>query len=78
MNEIELEKFNKDITYEDGKIYWAEGKNYTSKLWENLKSNGYTTRSCRGFHILYDNNKNTIVETYGWLNALKELSVKMR
>jgi len=53
MNQLDLDKINNNL-YEEGKIYWEEGKNYTSKLLESLLSFGYKVKCVNGISSLYD------------------------
>lgn len=78
MNELEMIEFNKGINYEDGKLYWKMGYNYSSKLFDRLKSKGYKMRSIRSFIEIYDNEGNKIVDEIGIYQALKQLSIIMR
>jgi len=41
MNQIEIDKINKTIPYVDGKIYWKENHDWTSKLWETMYEMGW-------------------------------------
>ena len=78
MTELEINKLNESIDYEDGKLYWKMGHNYSSKLWDTLKTKGWRAETVRNFVKIYDNENNIIVNTIFWEQSLKELAIKMR
>ena len=78
INQLQVEEINKNISYEEGKIYYKFGKNVTSKLWERLYKTGWIMTSHKGLVNIYDANNNKVVIEIGRINALKALSDLMR
>lgn len=77
MNQIQLDLINNDI-YEDGKIYWNAGYDFTSNLWERLKKEGWSMRRTKGFVQIFDKEGHKVVIEFGIVQALKELANVLR
>ncbi|MOA32200.1 hypothetical protein D3C78_1534010 [compost metagenome] len=80
MTEEQVSNLNEAITYEEGKIYWVNNKNWSSKLWERLYVLGYKMTSHQsGLTDIYDNNNQKIVHgEIGRANALFRLAKVMQ
>ena len=78
MNEMDLIKVNKSITYETGKIYFKEGHNYTSKLWEQLYKEGYRTVRKGSVIMVKDPSGNELCSGYNRIDMLLNLAKTMR
>ena len=39
-----IEQINKDL-YPEGRVYWEDGKGWTSKLWKRLTTLGWSSKS---------------------------------
>lgn len=72
MNELELKKWNDKISYEDGKIYFAE-EGYTSKLIQSLHKQGYITVKKGSVHCLTKNNEE-ICTGVNWIEYLYNIA----
>lgn len=79
MNELQVNKIN-DKLYDDAKIFWKDGKNWSSKLWENLKLIGWKMEITRTMFVkIKDSNNNIIINSQnGIVNALFLLGVALR
>lgn len=78
MNELELEKVNNNL-YDDGKIYWVEGKGiYTSKLLEYLKRCGYTVKKTNKVYELFDKEGLMMASGLTRIDFLKEVAIQFR
>jgi hypothetical protein len=72
MKPIDIEKMNKEITYNDGKIKWEAGKGYTSETMKYLYQCGYRASTSGIMHYLNDSEGNKIAQSYSWLGLLLE------
>ena len=72
MNESQIENMNKNISYEEGIIYWEQNKGYTSKLIKRLHKQGYTTVKSGAIHILKDKEGKEMLTAYSWPGLLFE------
>lgn len=70
MNEINIQKMNEEITYDEGKIYWDHCKGHTSDLIKRLHKLGYVTVKLGAIHILRDPEGNEITTGYSWEGLL--------
>lgn len=70
MNQIDIEKMNEKIMYEEGKIYWEHCKGHTSNLIKKLHRLGYTTIKTGAIHILKDKEGEEITTGYSWEGLL--------
>ena len=79
MSEFSVSVLNRDILYPEGKIYWEEGKNWTSDLFKKLYSLGWRTSSQKGIVTLYNAEGDLVISSLlGRCNMLYELAILMR
>jgi len=74
-NNIEI--MNKEITYNEGKIKWENGKGYTSETMKYLYQCGYIATKSGVMHYLYDSEGNKIAQAYSWEGLLFETAKLM-
>jgi len=72
MTPSQIENMNKQITYNDGKIFWNVNKGYTSKTMQYLYQCGYTATKSGIMHYLNDSEGNRIATAYSWEGLLLE------
>jgi len=78
MNQLRMNEINDQISYPDGKIYWDNGKGYTSKLIQNLYKNGYRASVSGCVHYLYDDKGNKVTTAFSWPGLLLNTAIVMR
>jgi hypothetical protein len=66
MNELQINKLNDKISYEEGKIYWEHCKGYTSDLIKRLHKQGYTSIKRGAVHILKSPEGEEMATGYSW------------
>jgi len=72
MNPSQVENMNKQITYNDGKIKFENGRGYTSETMKYLYQCGYRATTSGAMHYLYDSEGNKIATAYSWEGLLLE------
>jgi hypothetical protein len=77
MKLLEIENFNNQITYEEGKIFFAANKGYTSKLMQRLYECGYRATTSGAMHYLYDDNGCKVTEAYSWFVLLTNTAIAL-
>jgi hypothetical protein len=70
MNQKQIDEMNKEITYEDGKIFWEGCKGYTSNTIKYLFQCGYRAGVIGCVHSLYDMDGNKVTSAYSWPGLL--------
>jgi len=70
--------YNEQINFEEGKIYFAPGKGYTSKLMERLYSMGYRATTAGIMHYLNDEKGHKVTTAYSWEGLLLQTAILMR
>lgn len=78
MNELDINKMNEEIGYEEGKIYWEHCKGHTSKLIQNLMKSGYSVVKSGSVHTLKDNKNKKVLSAYSWEGLLYGVAKLMR
>lgn len=79
MTQNDIDAMNKAIGYEEGKIYWHDGFNWTSKLWERLSDLGWVMHtSPAGYVGIRDLTGAEVCCGLGRANALRILATIMR
>jgi hypothetical protein len=78
MNQIEIDKINSKISYNEGKIYFKEGENYTSNIFESLYKAGFKTVKAGAFTILKDKEGSEVVRGISRIDMLYNLAITMR
>jgi len=78
MNELDIEKLNNEIGYEEGKIYWDWCKGHTSDLVKRLSKNDYTIVKSGAIYILNDEEKNEVTTGYSWEGLLYNIAKVMK
>jgi hypothetical protein len=76
MNQTEIFEINKTIPYVDGKIYWKENHEFTSKLWENMYKIGWRTVPAEENSeavIVQDENGRNVYSAYDRISMLRQL-----
>ena len=78
MNELDINKMNEQIGYEEGKIYWEHCKGHTSNLVKRLLKNGYTVIKSGAIYIMKNQDNKQITTGYSWEGLLLNIAVVMR
>ena len=76
MNQIEIDEINKTIPYVDGKIYWKENHDWTSKLWERMYEMGWRVVQSEEdpeIVIVKDKSGTTLFTAYDRISMLRQL-----
>jgi len=73
-----IENLNKEIPYEDGKIYWEANKGYTSNTMKYLYKCGYYVTISGCIHTLYDMEYKKVTFGYSWEDLLFNTAIAMR
>lgn len=66
----QVEELNNQITYDEGKIYWAWNKGYTSELIKRLHKIGYMTVKSGAVYILKNPEGEEVTTGYSWEGLL--------
>ena len=74
MNEINIQKMNEQITYEEGKIYWDHCKGHTSDLIKRLHKQGYVTVKSGAIYILRNPEGQEMTTGYSWEDLLLNIA----
>jgi hypothetical protein len=78
MSQSEIEKLNEKIPYEDGKIFWAHCKGYTSKVISNLLKTGWKATKSGAVYILRDKSGKEVLTAYSWEYLLFNAAMLIR
>lgn len=76
MNQTEIDEINKTIAYVDGKIYWKENQDWTSKSWEHMYEIGWRTVPAEENSeavIVQDENGRNVYSAYDRISMLRQL-----
>ena len=73
MDQIEIDKINKTIAYQDGKIYLNENNEWTSKLWEQMLKNGWRLEEDSEMVIVKNEYGNTVFTAGNRIDMLRHL-----
>lgn len=75
MNSRVAEEVNQEINFEEGKIYWADGKGWTSKLLKEITKKGFYVIQAGSVYELKNKEGVTICNGYSWIGLLRNVSL---
>ena len=74
MLDMHIEDFNKEITTEEGKIYFHSGKGYTSKLVQRLRREGFYVSKQNAVYCFSDKQGKQITSAFSWERLLVNIA----
>ena len=79
MTQDQIKEINKNVSYNEGKIFFSLNIGYTSLLMKKLQeSYNYKTVKQGTIHILYDNKGRKVTRGCTWVELLYNTSIVMR
>jgi hypothetical protein len=77
MNQLQIDQLNKDIPFNDGKIFWEPNKGYTTKTIKYLFQCGWRAYTSGCVHTLEDMEGKQVLTAYSWPSLLQKTSILM-